>query len=305
MLVLEAPSGGWKEGTQALVAELLTSGYELRVRAAHAHSLDELRRELELAVAESGVAVGVSIVRADSHATAWLCHAASCEQLEVEIADGELARSRLALAVVERLRPIDLPATLPPPPREQAVPVTKAVVRPRKRSEAGPLRIWGSAGGVLSSGVSAPLPWVSASLGAMLSAPWGLEGGLAGSPLAGSAESRAGSLSLHAAQAAAFATFEPFSRRRFGLSLGLGGGALYFHESASPGPGFSGFSRSATVALLSARGRFHYHSGPVYFGLTIDPGMLVPVLKVQAGTETVLRIGRPWVALQASVGVAL
>ncbi|HEY3257101.1 MAG TPA: hypothetical protein VGJ91_24255, partial [Polyangiaceae bacterium] len=37
VLVLEAPNhAGWKEGVQALVAELLTTGYDLNVRAASA-----------------------------------------------------------------------------------------------------------------------------------------------------------------------------------------------------------------------------------------------------------------------------
>jgi hypothetical protein len=33
--------------------------------------------------------------------------------------------------------------------------------------------------------------------------------------------------------------------------------------------------------------------------------MLVPALKIEAGTATVLRIGRPWVTLQASLGITL
>jgi hypothetical protein len=310
VLVLEAPAGGWKEGVQALVAELLTSGYELTVRAGRAHSPDELREELQLAVARSGVWAGVALTRADGRASAWLCRSAgSCERLEMEVADGELSRSRLALAVVERLRPLELPAHSPPPkaPRPPAAPMA---VAPNKSERPGPpharsLRAWVGGGGVLSSGVTAPLPWVGASLGAMLSAPWGLEVGLAGSPLAGTAQTAAGSLSLRALQGLAFATFEPFPRSRFGLSLGLGGGALHLRESATPAPGFDGLSQSATVAVVSARARAQYHAGRFYLGLTVDPGVLVPALKVEAGTATVLRIGRPWVALQASLGVAL
>jgi hypothetical protein len=311
VLVLEAPSGGWKEGVQALVAELLTSGYELTVRAGHARSPDQLRQELELEVARSGVWAGVSLTRADGHASAWLCRGVgSCEQLEMEVAEGELSRSRLALAVVERLRPLELPAHAPPPkvpprpPAAATIGTPKPVERPRQ-PRARALRAWVGGGGVLSSGVAAPLPWVGASLSAMLSAPWGLEAGLAGSPFAGTAQSPAGSLSLRALQGIAFATFEPFPRSSLGLALGLGGGALHLRESATPAPGFDGFSQSATVAVVSARARVQYHAGRVYLGLAIDPGVLVPALKVEAGTATVLRIGRPWVALQASLGVAL
>lgn len=306
VLVLEATTGAWKEGVQALVAELLTNGYELRVRAAHARSLDQLRRELSLAVAESGAAVGVSIFRADGNATAWLCRPSACEKLEADAADGELSRSRLALAVVEHLRPIDLPGPSLPPLREPPAAVDAGAPRvaPARR-QTGALRIWAGAGGALSPGLSAPLSWVSASLGATISAPWAIEGGFAGSPLAGGAETQSGSLSVRALEAVAYAMFEPFSSRRLGVGLGLGGGALHFRERASPAAGFDGFSRSANVALLGARARVYYRTGSVYWGLSVDPGMLVPALKIEAGTETVLRIGRPWVALQATLGVAL
>jgi hypothetical protein len=161
-----------------------------------------------------------------------------------------------------------------------------------------------SGGSVLSSGI-APLSWVGASLSAMLSAPWGLEVGFAGSPLAGTTQSYAGSLSLRAIQGIGFVTFEPFTDRSLGLCLGLGGGTLHLRENATPTEDFDGFSRSATVAVLSARARLQYRAGPVYLGLAMDPGMLVPALKVEAGTATVLRIGRPWLTLQASLGVTL
>jgi len=310
VLVLEAPSGGWKEGVQALVAELLTSGYELTVRNAHAHSLDQLEEELEREVSlQSGVSAVVSVTRTDSRGTAWLCRRVSpCERLEVEIADRELSRSRLALAVVERLRPIDLPVTAPPleAPRA-AAPAADARTRVQHVAQVRtrPFRVWVGGGSVLSSGLTAPLPWVGASLSAMLSTPWGLEIGLAGSPLPGTTQSYAGSLSVRALSGVGFATFEPFTRRSVGLCLGLGGGTLHLQESADAAPGFDGFSRGATVAVVSARARLQYRAGPVYLGLVLDPGMLVPALKVEAGTATVLRIGRPWVTLQASLGLAL
>lgn len=310
VLVLEAPSGGWKEGVQALVAELLTSGYELTVRASRQHSLNQLDEELKREVAESGVSAGVSVTRTDGRGSAWLCRSVSpCERLEIEIEDRELSRSRLALAVVERLRPIELQlGARPPKALPQAAQRTADVgpqVEPPKSQSARPFRVWVGGGSVVSSGIAAPLPWVGASLGAMLSAPWGLELGVAGSPWPATTQTYAGSLSVRALQGIGFATFEPFPQRKVGLSLGLGGGTLHMRESAAPAPGFDGFSRSATVAVVSARARLQYNPGPVFLGLTIDPGMLVPALKVAAGSTTVLRIGRPWVTLQASLGLAL
>jgi hypothetical protein len=103
----------------------------------------------------------------------------------------------------------------------------------------------------------------------------------------------------------AFAAFEPFARRSFGFGLGLGGGALRLQETASPAPGFEGFSRHATVGVVSARLRLFHTLGPLYWGLSVDPGLLVPAVKVEAGSETVLRLGRPWFSLQTSLGVNL
>jgi hypothetical protein len=311
VLVLEAPDGGWKEGVQALVAELLTSGYELTVRAARARSRDQLEAELQRDVAQSGVSAGVSVTRTDNRGSAWLCRGTNpCERLDIELADGELSRSRLALAVVERLRPIDLPAPVPPvsaPSPPPPVPLAdKAPRRERaSRPDTPAFRAWLGGGSAFSSGIGAPLPWLAASLGLMLSAPWGLEVGLGGSPLSGTTETFAGSLTVRAFEGIGFATFEPFYRRKLGLSLGLGGGTLQLRETATPASGFDGFSQSATVAVVSARARLQYQTGPVYLGLALDPGMLLPALKVEAGNTTVLRIGRPWVTLQASLGVGL
>jgi hypothetical protein len=321
VLVLEAPNGlGWKEGVQALVAELLTTGHELRVRAARAHSLAQLEQELQLEIADSGGAsTGVSITREGTSATALLCRrgVGSCERVQMTMSDGELSRSRLALALVDRLRPIDLPAapavaSAPAPPETAVAPPERVPPRaerpnaePPGRTGARPIAVWAGGGVVLSSGMSAPLVWLSASLGLRITEPWGIELGVGGSPLAGSAESHAGSLSVRAFQATAFATFEPLSARSLGLGLGLGGGALRLQETASPAPGFEGFSRHTTVGVVSARARLFLRLGPLYWGLSLDPGMLVPAVKVQAGTETVLRIGRPWLALQTSLGMEL
>lgn len=310
VLVLEAANGGWKEGVQAVVAELLTTGHELSVRAVDAPSPEQLQLALRAAVAQLGVAAGVSVTRQADNATAVLCRrdASSCETVVVDIADGELSRSRLALAVVERLRPLDLPATPPTSPaRARPAPRVAAPphIEPPVRTDAQRFRAWLGGGIVLSSGTSAPMSWVGASLGATLNKPWGLEVSVAGSPLAGSAETAAGTLSLRAVQALGFATFEPFAWRGFGFSLGLGGGTLHLRERAAPAAGFDGFSQNATVAVVSTQARLHHRAGPVYWGLVIDPGMLIPALKVEAGTETVLRIGRPWVTLQASLGVDL
>ncbi|HEX2674201.1 MAG TPA: hypothetical protein VHM25_25165, partial [Polyangiaceae bacterium] len=168
VLVLEAPNhAGWKEGVQALVAELLTTGYELNVRAARAPSLDQLEHELQLQVAESGAVAGVSVIRDGDSATSLLCRhdAGACERIEVEISDSELSRSRLALAVVGRLRPVDLP-TVPepvaPPPKRVPPPAEPPhVERPQPAAKhARPHRVWLGGGAVLASGLSAPMTWL-------------------------------------------------------------------------------------------------------------------------------------------------
>jgi hypothetical protein len=310
VLVLEVANGGWKEGVQAVVAELLTTGHELSVRAVDAPSPEQLQLALKSAVAELGVVAGVSVTRQGNDATAVLCRrdASACETVVVDVADGELSRSRLALAVVERLRPLDLPATQPTSPKPLR-PLPPAAPPPyvekTVRADARRFRAWLGGGVVLASGISAPMSWLGASLGATLSKPWGLEVSVAGSPLEGRAESAAGALSLRAVQALGFATFEPFAWRGFGFSLGLGGGTLHLRENAAPASGFNGFSQSATVAVVSTQARVHHRAGPVYWGVVVDPGLLIPSLRVEAGAATVLRIGRPWVTLQANLGMEL
>lgn len=310
--MLEAPKeASWKEGVQALVAELLTMGHELRVRAARAQSLDALQQELQQQVEESGASAGVSVKREGGDATALLCRrgVSLCERLHVSLSEGELSRSRLALAVVERLRPLDLPVAPEPAataPRSVLATVAKPPVADSPRPTPAPRpRLWLGGGAVATSGASAPISWLGASLGVKVRPPWGIEVGLGVSPFSGRAQSYAGSLSLSALQGAAFLMFDPFSGRSFGFELGVGGGALRVHESASPTAGFEGSSRHATVGMLSGRARLFKRLGPLYGGLLLDPGLLVPAVKVEAGTETVLRIGRPWVCLQASLGIEL
>jgi hypothetical protein len=312
VLVLEAPNrAGWKEGEQALVAELLTTGYELNVRTAHAPSFDQLEQELQLRVAESGAAAGVSVIREGSNATGLLCRheAVACERIEIEISDNELSRSRLALAVVGRLRPVDLPAPEPvaAPPKPVPAPAEPAHVKPPQPApkRARPHRVWLGGGAVLASGLSAPMTWLGASFSANVAEPWRIELGFGGSPLPANADSDAGSLSLSAWQAAGFITFEPWSGPSFGFEFGVGGGALRLQETATPARGFDGFSRHVNVGLLSARARMFRRFGPVDWGLSVDPGLLVPEVKVAAGTATVLEIGQPWVSLQTSVGFEL
>lgn len=310
MLVLEAPKAvGWKEGVQAVVAELLTTGRELNLRAARARSRGELEQELQQAVASSGASAGVSVLRDGASATALICRpsAPACERVEVDASDDELSRSRLALAVVESLRPLDLSAAAEPPARSPERPPAP-VAAPRNPTAPAPrrsVRTWVAGGVVLSSGISRPPGWLTASLGIGVVGPWGLELGVGGAPLAGRAESYAGSLSLRAFQATAFATFEPSSRGALGFALGLGGGAVRLETSASPVPGFDGISQQVTVGVVSARARLFRRFGAFQWGLLVDPGMLVPAVRVDAGTDAVLRFGRPWVALQTSLGVEL
>ena len=159
MLVLEPANSGWKEGVQALVAELLTTGHELNVRAVDVPSPEDLQRALQSAVAQLGVEAGVSVTRQADTATALLCRrgASDCEKVEVDIADGELSRSRLALAVVERLRPIDLPASQPPSAtsaRPVPPPATRSPVDRPARTDVRRFRAWLGGGVVLSSGSS-------------------------------------------------------------------------------------------------------------------------------------------------------
>ena len=146
VLVLEAPNeASWKEGVQAIVAELLTRGHELRVRAARAESLERLQQELQQQIYASGASAGVSVTLEGDSSTALLCLKgfSPCERLRMNISDGELSRSRLAVAVVERLRPLDLPTVPTPPataPTKVAASTERPIVSPPPPASARPLR---------------------------------------------------------------------------------------------------------------------------------------------------------------------
>jgi hypothetical protein len=311
VVVLKASVGdalAWEEGTGAVVAELLTTGYSLSIRAAGSDSTQALRAELEAQLARPHVTGAVAVLRSREHGVALVfTRRFGFERIQVALADEALSRSQLALGVVDRMRNLEiaLDAAVEPAPRAAAEPAPRAAAEPaRPAVEPAPraLELWLGAGAVVASGFSSPLPWLSVSGAVALFDPIGIEGSLGLSPLATQVTTSAGSLRLRAEQASLFLTFTPFARRQYGVALGLGGGATFVRETASPAAGYVGFAETANVGLVSARARAFARFGKAFLVLGIDPGLLVPAVGVQAAGEQALGIGRPWLTLSAGVG---
>ena len=291
----------WPEGTQAVVAELLTTGFGLVVRRAHSTQASELPDELRGQLDGPDVTGAVAVFRQGQRGIAWVYdHRFGLEQVEVEVSGGPLATSRFVLRIVELLRNVDIEAQQ----SQRRAPLL--IAQPSQpSSKLGPARFWLSGGATLAGGLDAPLPLVAGSAAVGVLPRIGLELTAALAPASAPATTQAGDLRLRAEQICAFVTFDPQPRSRYGFVLGLGGGMLWAQATARSAPGYEGHAANSRVGLLSARARAFMTWGRVQANVTLDPGLLVPSLDVTAAGERALLVGRPWLALSAGLGMAL
>jgi hypothetical protein len=291
----------WPEGTQAVVAELLTTGFGLVVRRAHSTLASEFTDELRGQLDGPDVTGAVAVFRQGQRGIAWVYDRRfGLEQVEVEVGGGPLATSRFVLRIVELLRNVDIEAQQSQKP---ASPPTAPPSHPS--SKLGPARFWLNGGATLAAGLDAPLPLVAGSAAVGVLPQIGLELTAAFAPSSAPATTQAGDLRLRAQQICAFVTFDPHPRSRYGFVLGLGGGMLWAQATAQSAPGYEGHAADNRVGLASARARAFMTWGHLQANVTLDPGLLVPSLDVTAAGERALLIGRPWLALSAGIGMAL
>lgn len=294
VIVLDAThleSGGWRPGQAAVVAELRANGYDVEIRPSAVLAARDLDIELESLLLGEGVAGAVAIWKEDECGVVEVkTERSGLQRLTAEVADDALSRSRLALAVVDRVRRVDIP-WLAAAPRLRPPPAV------RQRESVAFLAV---GVGIVHAGQGATWPWLSASAGVVISPPFGVEGSLGLSLTSSTSRTDPGKVTLRAEQAVAYAAFEPLAGRRLSFALGLGGGAVWMQGQAAPGPGFVGKDAEARVALLGARARGAFRLGRALFTLTLEPGLLVPSVRLLGEGATLETFGRPW--LSASVG---
>lgn len=313
--VSAAEAEPWPDGTQAVVAELLSTGFALTVRRAQSTDTDQLSEELRAQLSVEGVTGAVAVFRRGHRGIAWVYHRRfGLEQVEMEVGAGSLATSRFVLGVVELLRdvsidarkapPAAVPAVSAPPPRARAQRSAPSET-PTATGRAGPLRLWLGGGATLAGGLDGPLPLLSGSAAVGLLPLLGIELTVAVAPSAAKASTLAGEASLRAQLATAFLTFDPLPRSRVGFVLGLGGGVVGASASAEAREGYIARDAASRVGVLSARARGVLTWKRLQLVLTLDPGLLLPALHVTAEGERASLIGRPWLAMSAGIGAVL
>jgi hypothetical protein len=315
LAVSAAEAEPWSEGTQAVVAELLSTGFALTVRRAQSTDTDQLSEELRAQLSVASVTGAVAVFRRGHRGIAWVYHRRfGLEQVEMEVGAGPLATSRFVLGVVELLRDVSIDAREAPPPAP--VPAPPARARPQRPApseapaptamgRAGPLRLWLGGGATLAGGLDGPLPLLSGSAAVGLLPLLGIELTVAVAPSAAKATTSAGEASLRAQLATAFLTFDPLPSSRVGFVLGLGGGVVGASASAEAREGYVARDAASRVGLLSARARGVLTWKRLQLVLTLDPGLLLPALHVTAAGERASLIGRPWLAMSAGIGAVL
>lgn len=311
--VSAAEAEPWSDGTQAVVAELLSTGFVLTVRRAQSTGTDQLSEELRSQLSVASVTGAVAVFRRGPRGIAWVYHRRfGLEQVEMEVGGGPLATSRFVLGVVELLRNVSIdpreaprPAlVLAPAPRAQAPRPAESEIAPAPR-RAGPLRLWLGGGATLAGGLDGPLPLLSGSAAAGLLPLLGIELTVAVAPTAAKASTAAGEASLRAQLATVFLTFDPLPSSPVGFVLGLGGGVVGASASAEAREGYVARDADTRVGLLSARARGVLTWKRLQLVLTLDPGLLLPALHVTAAGERASSIGRPWLAMSAGIGAVL
>jgi hypothetical protein len=289
---------------RAVMAELLTTGHELIVRSAAAGTSAAVEVQLEIAGSASTVVGAVSVVRENDRGLALVyTPREGLVRLEVDATQGTVAESQLALRVVEAFRSVDIPEPSSPaiePPK--APPVTN---RAKADDSVHDLQLWFGFGAIVASDVETPLPWVVLSAALTLAPALAIEATLGAGPVPSRVTTSAGDLDLRAEQVAVYSMFDPHRAQNLGVAFGIGGGAVFLHETARANPGFTARDDSAFAGVIGARARAFIRAARTSFILTLEPGLLLPAPAVRTGDTEVGSIGQPWIAATLGAGVSL
>lgn len=308
----DLPAGTWPEGTQAVIAELAASSYQVIVESSQARELDALLAELQSRASDVENAGAVSVVRSHGSGIAyvWTRRDESVARVQSDTTEGAVSVGSLALRVLELIRARGLrlpeepeaPAAVAPeaPPPKKAVPA----VAPRSKPTANErrVRMWLGMGPTFAQG--SPRPLVDAGLGARLGllGPLALEGSAALSVAPVELDTRAGQIELSTRRLTLHLMADVWRSSSVRLALGAGGGAIWVAESARALDGYQGRSDQAVLGLASLRASATLESGALAFGIAAEPGLTLQPASIRASGEELLHIGKSWASVTASIG---
>ncbi|MGC4091613.1 MAG: hypothetical protein QM756_27780 [Polyangiaceae bacterium] len=304
------PETPWPEGTQAVIAELAASHYQVIVESTAANELGALLADLRDAANQDDNAGAVAVVRARGAGIAyvWTRRDANVVQVHSDNTEGAVSEGALALRVLELIRARSLP--LPEPkeaprlaekPKRQESPAPESPP-PSEPAKARKALLWLGVGPTFAAG--APGPLVEAALGARFAVwqPLSLEAGAAVSLAPLGVDTSAGSVELSSRRLSTHLMLEPWRSALFRVGLGAGGGALWLSESARAASGFTAHADDTYLGFLSMRASGALQSGDLSFVLALEPGLLLRRASIRAGGAEVASFGSGWLNLSAGIG---
>lgn len=304
------PSAPWPEGTQAVIAELAASHYQVIVESTAASDLGALLEALKTAANEADNAGAVSVVRDRGAGIAyvWTRRDANVVQVQSDSTQGAINEGALALRVLEliRARSLPLPETENPEPQPKRALVARKPAKPAPPPAKPPsphrAELWLAAGPTFAGG--APAPLVDVALGARIALwrPVALDAAASVSVAPIEFDTSAGNVQLSARKLTLHLMAEPWRGSPFRVAFGAGGGAVWMAESARPANGFQGHSDNAYLGLVSLRGAATLQSGNLSFVFALEPGLLLPAASIRSNGSELAHVGSSWTSLTAGIG---
>lgn len=289
----------WPAATRATIAELVLAGFEVTVKRTRHVALDAVLGELHRETLDPRVVAALFITRSRHEGLGYVWLAGSAAPIEVREKNPDLAvsHSSLALRLAELLRKRHLhlpPIESPGKPELTTDPEQRGVA---PHYTLGPRLGFGVAG---SNGATASV----ATLGMFLTWHGKLTGTLDLRRTLSTldVDTTAGIASIRYTELAASFSWN-FLRQQRGIrtAAGLSYGALWLSSDAAATPEYIGRPDATTTSTLAAVFQVGYGAGPLGLDLVLEPGLLLPALRVTAADTTVVSLGRPWLSAFAVV----
>lgn len=295
--LLQPPPNGtaeWPEATRATIAELVLAGFEVNVERTRQVTLAGALGELQRETLDPRVVAALFITRSRDEGLGYIWIAGSSAPIEVSEKDPDLAVSQSSLALrladLLRKRHLHLPASAAPSEPAEAVEPEPDDAASRftlgPRLGLGAVRSNGATAGVAGLGMF--LTWRGKLTGALdVRHTW--------SPL--DVETVPGVASIGYTELSTSLCWN-FLHHERGLraAVGLSYGILWLTSDAIATPEYAGRADSTTTSALAAVVQLGYKAGELGLDLVLQPGLLLPELRVTLEDTAVQNVGRPWLS---------